>query len=184
MFSEPCQPVIASAQAVCNTSEAQISWHPAPGLVNYTVVVAGNLGYASIHNTSQNLLLAAFPCGQVYNVTVQGRGAQCDSLPSTAAFFKAGTISKLISEIKNKHWSSGCTLNCALIPQLLVFPVTSRLMYSVSLIGGQSAGGPVMVPNLTLPWQQAMTDIGTCVSPTPPPALGVTCTVEKNTLLW
>lgn len=83
-----------------------------------------------------------------------------------------------------KHWSSGCTSNCALFPQLLVFPVMSQLMYSASLIGGQSAGDPAMEPNLTLPWQQALMDIGMCVSPTPPPALGVTCTVEKNTLLW
>lgn len=100
VFSEPCQPAIASAQTVCNNTEVQISWNQARGVVNYTVAAAGNLGYASIHNTTQNLVIAAFPCGQEYNVTVQGWGGQCGSLPSSPAFFRSGTILKLTSEIK------------------------------------------------------------------------------------
>lgn len=103
VFSEPCQPVITSAQTVCNTTEVQISWHQTPGVVNYTVAAAGNLGYTSIHNTTQNLLIAAFPCGQEYNVTVQGRGGQCNSPLSNAVFFKSGMILKLISQITNKN---------------------------------------------------------------------------------
>lgn len=89
-FSEPCQPVIVSAQTVCNTTEVQISWHQARGVVSYMVAASGSLGYTSVHNTTQTLLLAAVPCGQEYNVTVQGRGNQCVSLPSSPAFFKSG----------------------------------------------------------------------------------------------
>ncbi|KAG7214695.1 hypothetical protein INR49_010587 [Caranx melampygus] len=39
-------------------------------------------------NTTQTLLSATLPCGQDYNVTVQGQGSECDSLHSSAAFFK------------------------------------------------------------------------------------------------
>lgn len=92
VFSEPCQPVIASAQALCNNVEVQISWHQASGVENYLVTATGSLGYVKIHNTSQTLLSAAFPCGQDYNVTVQGQGSECDSIPSSPAFFKTSMI--------------------------------------------------------------------------------------------
>ncbi|KAM9349923.1 fibronectin [Symphorus nematophorus] len=86
--TEPCQPVIMSAQAPCNSAEVQISWHQASGVVNYLVTATGSLGYVESHNTTQTLLTAALPCGQDYNVTVQGQGSKCDSIPSSPAFFK------------------------------------------------------------------------------------------------
>lgn len=82
--------MIVSAQTVCNTTEVRISWHQARGVVNYTVAATGHLGYRITHNTTQTLLLAAVPCGQEYNVTVQGQGGQCVSLPSAPTFFKSG----------------------------------------------------------------------------------------------
>lgn len=88
--------MIVSAQTVCNTTEVQISWHQVRGVVSYEVAVSGNLGYASIRNTTQTLLLAALPCGQDYNVSVQGQGSRCDGLPSRPVFFKSGMILKLI----------------------------------------------------------------------------------------
>lgn len=87
--------MIASAQALCNSSEVQISWHQAAGVENYLVTAAGSLGYVSIHNTTQSLLSADFPCGQDYNVTVRGRGSDCDSIPSSPAFFRTGTATYL-----------------------------------------------------------------------------------------
>lgn len=57
-------------------------------------------------------------------------------------------------------------------------------MFNVRLIRAPSAGDSATVPNLTLLWQRVLMDIGTSVSQTPPPALGATYTVEKNTLLW
>nr|XP_046264816.1 mucin-4-like [Scatophagus argus] len=85
--TEPCQPVIVSAQALCNSTEVHISWHQASGVVNYIIAARGSLGHVEMHNTTQTLLSAALPCGQVYNVTVQGQGSECDSLPSSPAFF-------------------------------------------------------------------------------------------------
>lgn len=92
---DPCQPAIASAQTSCNTTEVQISWLRARGVLSYAVVAAGNLGYASVHNTTRTLLSAAFPCGQEYNVTVQGRGGRCDGPPSSPFFFRSGAASRL-----------------------------------------------------------------------------------------
>ncbi|XP_069562364.1 fibronectin type III domain-containing protein 7-like [Brachyistius frenatus] len=86
--TEPCQPVIVSAQAPCQSEEVQISWHQASGVVNYLVTATGSLGYVKIHNTTRTLLSATLPCGQDYNVTVQGQGSECDSIPSSPAFFK------------------------------------------------------------------------------------------------
>lgn len=95
LLSEPCQPVIVSAQALCQSEEVQISWHQASGVVNYLVTATGSLGYVEIHNTTQTLLSAALPCGQDYNVTVKGQGSECDTLPSSPAFFKTSMISYL-----------------------------------------------------------------------------------------
>ncbi|XP_033507400.2 uncharacterized protein LOC117272533 [Epinephelus lanceolatus] len=86
--TEPCQPVIVSAQALCQSEQVQISWHQANGVVNYLVTATGSLGYVETHNTTQTLLTAALPCGQDYNVTVQGEGDECNSVPSSPAFFK------------------------------------------------------------------------------------------------
>ncbi|XP_037642392.1 tenascin-N-like [Sebastes umbrosus] len=86
--TEPCQPVNVSAQALCQSEDVQISWHQASGVVKYLVTANGSLGYVEIHNTTQTNLTTALPCGQHYNVTVQGRGSKCDSIPSSPAFFK------------------------------------------------------------------------------------------------
>ncbi|XP_047445276.1 mucin-4-like [Mugil cephalus] len=86
--TEPCQPVIASVQALCQSEHVQISWHQASGVDNYLVTAKGSLGYTLTHNTTQGLLSASLPCGQHYNVTVQGRSSECDSVPSSPAFFK------------------------------------------------------------------------------------------------
>ncbi|XP_067460816.1 mucin-4-like [Thunnus thynnus] len=86
--TEPCQPVIVSAQAFCHSEEVQISWHRASGVVNYLITATGSLGYVESYNTTQMLLSAALPCGQNYSVTVQGQGSECDSIPSSPAFLK------------------------------------------------------------------------------------------------
>ncbi|XP_008280490.1 mucin-19 [Stegastes partitus] len=86
--TEPCQPVIVSAQAVCQSDEVQISWNQANDVLSYLVTATGSLGYVEIHNTTQTLLSATLPCGQNYSVTVQVRGSECDSSPSSPAFFK------------------------------------------------------------------------------------------------
>ncbi|XP_056277189.1 fibronectin-like [Pseudoliparis swirei] len=88
LTSEPCQPVIVSAQALCQSEVVHISWHQASGVVNYIVTASGSLGYLEVHNTSQTLLTAALPCGQHYNVTVQGRGSECLGSPSSPASFR------------------------------------------------------------------------------------------------
>uniref|UniRef100_A0A3B5BI78 Fibronectin type-III domain-containing protein n=1 Tax=Stegastes partitus TaxID=144197 RepID=A0A3B5BI78_9TELE len=67
----PCQPVIVSAQAVCQSDEVQISWNQANDVLSYLVTATGSLGYVEIHNTTQTLLSATLPCGQNYSVTVQ-----------------------------------------------------------------------------------------------------------------
>uniref|UniRef100_A0A3B4UWS1 Fibronectin type-III domain-containing protein n=1 Tax=Seriola dumerili TaxID=41447 RepID=A0A3B4UWS1_SERDU len=86
--TEPCQPVIVFAQALCQSEEVQITWHQASGVMNYLVTATGSLGYMRIYNTNQTLLSATLPCGQDYNVTVQGQGSECDSNHSSPAFFK------------------------------------------------------------------------------------------------
>ncbi|TNN67818.1 Fibronectin type III domain-containing protein 7 [Liparis tanakae] len=86
--TEPCQPVLVSAQALCQSDGVQISWHQADGAVNYVVTASGSLGHLEVHNTTQTRLSAALPCGQLYNVTVRGRGSQCDSSPSSPASFR------------------------------------------------------------------------------------------------
>ncbi|KAE8290995.1 Fibronectin type III domain-containing protein 7 Precursor [Larimichthys crocea] len=85
--TEPCQPVIVSVQAPCQSADVQISWQQASGVVNYLVTARGSLGYVEIYNITQTLLSAALPCGQDYNVTVQGQGSECNSIPSSPAFF-------------------------------------------------------------------------------------------------
>lgn len=92
-FPGPCQPVIASVQAPCQSDEVQISWNNTDGAVNYLVRTAGNRGYMKTHNTTQSFLSATLPCGQEFNVTVQGQGSVCDSTPSSPAFFKTGNYS-------------------------------------------------------------------------------------------
>ncbi|KAM8849321.1 fibronectin type III domain-containing protein 7-like [Spinachia spinachia] len=67
--TEPCQPVIVSAQAACQSELVQISWHQSSGVVNYFVTASGSLGYVEVYNTTQTLLTAVLPCGQEYNVT-------------------------------------------------------------------------------------------------------------------
>ncbi|KAM3604918.1 uncharacterized protein V6R79_017981 [Siganus canaliculatus] len=86
--TEPCQPVIVSAQASCHSADVQISWLQASGVVDYLITARGSLGYVENHNTTETSLSTALPCGQVYNVTIQGRGSECDSIPSSAATFK------------------------------------------------------------------------------------------------
>uniref|UniRef100_A0A3B3DY87 Fibronectin type-III domain-containing protein n=1 Tax=Oryzias melastigma TaxID=30732 RepID=A0A3B3DY87_ORYME len=93
LTSGPCQPVIASVQAPCQSDEVQISWNNTDGAVNYLVRTAGNRGYMKTHNTTQSFLSATLPCGQEFNVTVQGQGSVCDSTPSSPAFFKTGNYS-------------------------------------------------------------------------------------------
>lgn len=185
-FPEPCQPVITSAQVLCNTTEVQISWDQASGVENYLVTATGGLGYVTIHNTSQTLLSAALLCGQNYSVTVQGQGSECDSLPSSPAFFKTGMIPSLTLRHTFRFFSTciyGFTFASTLFPQLRVSPVMSLPTYNVRPTWAQSAGDRAMVPNLTLPRQPGSTAAPTGVSPTPPPALGKSCTVEMSTLL-
>nr|XP_019957336.1 PREDICTED: fibronectin-like [Paralichthys olivaceus] len=86
--TEPCQPVITSAQVLCQSDQVQISWHQASGVMNYLVTAMGSLGYVDAYNTTQTLLSATLPCGQDYNVTVQGQGRECDTVRSSPAFFK------------------------------------------------------------------------------------------------
>ncbi|KAI9522306.1 hypothetical protein NQZ68_037786, partial [Dissostichus eleginoides] len=86
--TEPCQPVIVSAQMLCQSEQVQISWYQASGVVNYLVTTTGSLGYVKIHNATQSIPAATLPCGQDYNVTVQAQGSDCDSIPSSPAFFK------------------------------------------------------------------------------------------------
>ncbi|XP_041848242.1 uncharacterized protein LOC121644412 [Melanotaenia boesemani] len=88
--TEPCQPVNVSAEGFCQGEKVQISWHQAGGAVNYLVTAAGNLGYMETLNTTQTLLSATLPCGQHYNITVQGQGSECDSIPSNPAFIQTG----------------------------------------------------------------------------------------------
>ncbi|XP_065810044.1 receptor-type tyrosine-protein phosphatase beta-like [Labrus bergylta] len=87
--TEPCPPVIMSAQGLCQSEEVQIFWRQVRGVVNYLITATGSLGYVETFNTTQNQLLAALPCGQDYNVTVKGQGSECDSIPSSPAFFKS-----------------------------------------------------------------------------------------------
>lgn len=94
-LAEPCQPVIVSAQALCNTSEVHISWHQAADVENYLVVATGSLGHVSSHNSSASPLRAQFPCGQHYRVSVQARGLHCNSAPSSLASFTTGTVAAL-----------------------------------------------------------------------------------------
>ncbi|XP_034052024.1 receptor-type tyrosine-protein phosphatase beta-like isoform X2 [Gymnodraco acuticeps] len=86
--TEPCQPVIVPAQVLCQSEQVQISWYQASGVVNYLVTTTGSLGYVKIHNATQSIPAATLPCGQDYNVTVQAQGSDCDSIPSSPAFFK------------------------------------------------------------------------------------------------
>ncbi|KAK5888908.1 hypothetical protein CesoFtcFv8_014958 [Champsocephalus esox] len=86
--TEPCQPVIVSAQMLCQSEQVQISWYQASGVVNYLVTTTGSLGYVKIHNATQSIPAATLPCGQDYNVTVRAQGSDCDSIPSSPAFFK------------------------------------------------------------------------------------------------
>ncbi|CAJ1072098.1 unnamed protein product%2C partial [Xyrichtys novacula] len=88
--TEPCSPVIMSAQALCQSEEVQMSWHQARGVENYLITATGSLGYVDIHNTTQTLLSLSLPCGQEYNITVRGRGSRCDSAPSSPALVKTG----------------------------------------------------------------------------------------------
>ncbi|XP_061587413.1 fibronectin type III domain-containing protein 7-like [Cololabis saira] len=88
--TEPCQPEIVSAQALCHEEKVQISWQQAGAVENYLITSTGSLGFMEIHNTTKPFLTATLPCGQHYNVTVQGQGSECDSIPSTPAFFKTG----------------------------------------------------------------------------------------------
>ncbi|XP_054602382.2 serine-rich adhesin for platelets [Nothobranchius furzeri] len=87
--TEPCQTRIVSAQALCQSEQVQISWTQAAGVVRYLVTAAGNLGGVEIFNTTQPLLSATLPCGQHYNVTVEGQGSKC-STPSNPVFFTTG----------------------------------------------------------------------------------------------
>lgn len=84
--------MIVFAQALCNSPEVQIFWHQAADVENFLVTATGSLGHVSSHNTSQDVLSAEFPCGQDYTVTVQARGYDCDSVPSSPASFRTGTI--------------------------------------------------------------------------------------------
>lgn len=95
LSSEPCQPVIVSAQMLCQSEQVQISWYQASGVVNYLVTTTGSLGYVKIHNATQSIPAATLPCGQDYNVTVRAQGSDCDSIPSSPAFFKTGIIQYL-----------------------------------------------------------------------------------------
>ncbi|XP_063741970.1 fibronectin type III domain-containing protein 7-like [Eleginops maclovinus] len=72
---------------LCQSEQVKISWHQASDVVNYLVTTTGSLGYVKIHNATQSLP-SALPCGQDYNVTVQAQGSDCDSIPSSPAFFK------------------------------------------------------------------------------------------------
>ncbi|TMS09781.1 Fibronectin type III domain-containing protein 7 [Larimichthys crocea] len=153
LTTQPCQPVIVSVQAPCQSADVQISWQQASGVVNYLVTARGSLGYVEIYNITQTLLSAALPCGQDYNVTVQGQGSECNSIPSSPAFFN--------------------TTPC--IPR----NVTTYLQCELNM-WAPSAGSPAMALKHTLLWQLGLITTPTLVSPTPPPAPGMTCTVENN----
>ncbi|XP_058478916.1 mucin-4-like [Solea solea] len=88
--TEPCQPVITSVQTLCQSEQVQISWGQTSGVVNYAVTVKGNLEFVKDYNTTGTILSVPLPCGQHYNVTVQGQGYVCESIPSSPAFFKTG----------------------------------------------------------------------------------------------
>ncbi|XP_054624499.1 uncharacterized protein LOC129177418 [Dunckerocampus dactyliophorus] len=88
IHTDPCQPVMVSAQVVCQSEGVQLSWHPASGVVHYLITATGSLGYVENYNTTQTDLTAVLPCGQNYSVIVQGQGSKCNSLPSSPAFFK------------------------------------------------------------------------------------------------
>ncbi|XP_017277744.1 serine-rich adhesin for platelets-like [Kryptolebias marmoratus] len=104
--TEPCQPVNVSAQAACDSDTVQMSWHQAAGVVNYVVTASGSLGHMESFNTTQTALSATLPCGQHYNVTVQGHGSKCDSIPSAPFFFSTGPCTP--SDVST---STQCQLN-------------------------------------------------------------------------
>lgn len=83
--------------------------------------------------------------------------------------------------------NSMCIFDCmftpCLSPQLHVSPTMSQHMYSVCLTRVLSAGGPAMALRDTSLLQPGSMVTPTCVTPTPPPAPGTTCTVESGTLL-
>lgn len=184
-FPGPCQPKIPSVQVPCQSDEVQISWNQTDGAVNYLVRTAGNRGYVKTHNLTQSFLHAPLPCGQEFNVTVQGQGSMCDSIPSSPAFFKTGSYSFPL--LITFHWvdifvSTFCVL--IISSQAHASPQMWQPKCSASLIRALSAGRKAMVLNPMLPWQLVSMVTPTSVSPIPPPAPGTTCTVGRSTLLW
>ncbi|XP_029687008.1 fibronectin-like [Takifugu rubripes] len=108
---------------------------------------------------------------EVHNCTSTGSTCQFSSLDCGETYNFTVTA-----------YSQGCSSQAS--STLLASPMMSLPMFNVRLIRAPSAGDSATVPNLTLLWQRVLMDIGTSVSQTPPPALGATYTVEKNTLLW
>lgn len=90
LFTEPCPPTNVSAEVLCESDEVKISWQEASGAESFLVTVSGSDGFVKTYNTNQTLLRASLPCGQDFNVTVQGQGSMCNGIPSSPTFFKTG----------------------------------------------------------------------------------------------
>lgn len=86
----------------CNDTVV-LDWPDTQGALSYLISVSGHLGYVVEFNSTESLLEATLPCGQMYSATVAPRDDRCDGPQSTPSQFKTGTVHIAIPESSCIH---------------------------------------------------------------------------------
>ncbi|KAJ8357216.1 hypothetical protein SKAU_G00200100 [Synaphobranchus kaupii] len=79
IVTEPCRPEHVTAQGNCSPGTLVLDWDEAEGALAYIVSVAGDLGYITAFNATENTLEEELPCGQTYSISVVSQDDRCES---------------------------------------------------------------------------------------------------------
>ncbi|XP_018114195.2 fibronectin type III domain-containing protein 7-like [Xenopus laevis] len=79
----PCQPKNVSAQMICSSSVASVTWHETPGALRYlSTLTSSRAVELTCNSTKLGCEVSSLQCGEAYTVTVSAFNYECQGIPS------------------------------------------------------------------------------------------------------
>lgn len=149
---DPCAPTDLSANYNVSAGHAQVTWTPARGAKNYSVLAVTDRGLTDVCNTTGgSCFLHGLQCSQIYNVTVKAHNMACDDgMISEPYRFITGTVAGLETSCRLCFYTQSLHVAIiALFIQSLAHPAGSLSMWIASSLVPLFLGRRVTWPSVT-----------------------------------